>query len=287
MKHEPIVIPKLNQYFEARPYAKYYHLDQFREAPQEYWDSLKDLEPVDASEMLSIQDRRKLLDPEFKHIGRKWAYMPDGTASCSGYMDFPGASPEMLYWWFAWMPIDPMRGKMWEPKNHVACSIAKEMGDKLTDRSIPLWKRQWDISFFPIDAGATPNPMAEKAPVQIRFHNPKDFGFDLQEIEALGDDYAILCATVGPVGGPTINSFCHVARKTETGMELISHFWYGYTFENGEAVKSKVMLPEAAQKNLGISQSIHLIEEYYFLSRILADLYQEFKNMPDCWETYN
>lgn len=287
MKHEPINIPKLNKYFQERPYAKYYDLQQYREAPQEYWDSLMDLEPSDAEELLAIQDRRKLLDPSFKPIGRKWAFMPDGTATCSGYMDFPGATPEMLYWWFSWMPVDPMRGKMWEPKNHVACSISKEMGDKITDTSIPLWQRQWGVKFFPIDAGATPNPLGEKAPVAIRFHNPEEFGFDLEKIEALGRDYAILCATVGPVGGPEINSFCHVGRKIESGMELISHFWYGYTFENGEPVKSKITLPEIAKKNLGQTQSVHLIEEYYFLSRILADLYHEFKDMPDHWEDYN
>ena len=287
MRHEPIQIPKLNPYFEARPYANYYYMDQYREDPQEYWDSLGELEPADASELLSIQERRKLLDPDWKPMGRKWAYMPDGTASCSGYMDFPDCTPEMLYWWFSWMPIDPLRGKMWEPKNHVAISISPEMAEKLADKNIPLKERQWGAVFFPIDTGTTPNPKAEKAPVATRFYSPADFGFDMEKIEALGDDIALLCATAGPVGGPALNSFCHLARKTETGMELISHFWYGYAFENGEPKKAPVQLPREALRNLGTSQSLHLIEEYYYLSRILSGLYGEYKDMQDRWEDYN
>ena len=67
-------------------------------------------------------------------------------------------------------------------------------------------------------------------------------------------------------------------------MELRSRFWYGWVFEEGKPVRSKTCLPKPLMIHNCKSQNIHLIEEYYNLSRILPSLYYENKDIPDSYE---
>ena len=178
------------------------------------------------------------------------------------------------------MPVDPLRGKLWEPKNHEETLITREMAMRFADTSVPLKERTWGLHFFPIDLGVRPDPEMEKAPVRIEFFSPEDFGLDEEKIKAAGD-VSVICAKVGPVGQPPMTTFMHVCRKTDAGMELRSRFWYGWDIKNGQAVHAGVILPEVPMRNTCQSQNIHLIEEYYNLAQILPKLYESYKDVPD------
>lgn len=283
MKHEKYEVPPLGKYYAQRSYAKYWYNQE--DAPQEIWDTLgEDNERVDYHKCLTIQDRNKIFDEGYMENERGWSIFPDGSGTCAGIMQFPNATPEMMYWWFSWFPKEDFRGRIWEPKNHIGNMITRKEFDAFNDTSVPLSQRTWGRHFFPLDLGVRPNPNAEEAPVRIQFYSPAEFGLDLERIRELGDDVSVICAQVGAIGMPQMTSFIHVCRKTETGMELRSRFWYGWIFKDGEPVRSEVRLPEPMIINQCKSQNIHLIEEYYNLSRILPSIYEENKDIIDRYE---
>lgn len=282
MKHEMYTPKPLGKYYSQRPYAKYYYNQE--DAPREIWDSLGENEPVDYHKFLTIQDRNRIFDDGYLEVERGWSIFPDGTGTCAGIMQFPDATPEMMLWWFSWFPRENLRGRIWEPKNHLNCMITREEFERLADDSVPLRERMWGRHFFPIDIGVRPDPNAEPSPIRISFHSPAEFGLDEQRLAQLGDSVSVICAQVGPPSLPPMTSFIHTCRKTETGMELRSRFWYGWVFENGEPVRAQKCLPEPLMVNNCKSQNIHLIEEYYNLSRILPALYHDYKDVPDQFE---
>lgn len=238
----PYEIRPLPKHMQDSPYAKYYYNPNI--APQEYWDDIGDNSPKDPKDMLTIHNRSDLLLDGYLPVERGWALLDDGTATCAGIMQFPGATPEMMYWWFAWMPVDPLRGKLWEPNLHLENTITRDQLERLVDHSIPLRERMWGVHFYPIDLGVRADPNAEKAPVRVEFYPPEAFGLDPQRVKETEGDVAILCAQTGPIGQLPITSFIHTFRRTETSCELRSHFWYGWRFEDGQPVKASVNLPQ-------------------------------------------
>lgn len=274
----PYEIRPLPKHMEASPLARYYYNPHI--APQEYWDDIGDNAPKDYRSLLPIEARDDIFNPGYLPVERGWAIMPDGTGTCAGYMELPGAAPEMLYWWFAWMLVDPLRGKLWDPKNHEENLITRDQVEKVCDSAVPLSRRMWGVHWFPIDLGVRPDPNAEKAPVRVQFYSPAEFGLDEKRIEAAGD-IAVFCAQAGPIGMKPVNSFIHVARRTEFGAELRSRFWYGWRFEDGRPVHADMILPEKPMTNVCRAQNVHLIEEYYQLAQILPELYRTYRDKPD------
>ena len=45
--------------------------------------------------------------------------MPDRTTFVCGKMFMKDVTPEMFEWWFSWMPADPIRGRLWDPEEHL------------------------------------------------------------------------------------------------------------------------------------------------------------------------
>ena len=269
-------IRPLPRYMDSRPYAKYYYNPQL--PPDEYWDSLGDNEMTDPAKLLRIQDRNEIFAPGYAECRRGWTIFEDGTGACHGWMDFPNCTPEMLYWWFSWMLVDPLRGRLWEPYNHLDSLILREVAEKAADRSVPLERRTWGLYFYPVDIGARPFPDAEKAPGRIEFVSPAEFGLDVERMKAANT--ATICAKAGPSDKP-LACFIHTMRPTATGAEMISRFWFGWHFENGQPVKNDTLLPAGPLSIHGKSLSIHLLDEYYPLSRILEKLYNTYKDVPD------
>lgn len=276
--YEPYEIRPLPKYLESSPLAKYYYHPKI--APQEYWDDIGDNTAKDPSLQMTIQNRCDIFKPGYRPIERGWSILPDGTGTCAGYMMFPNCTPEMLYWWFSWSMADPIRGMMWEPKNHIGCITTRDQIEKACDYSVPLEKRMHGIHWFPIDLGVRPDPNAEPAPCRIQVYSPAEFGME-EAFEQNKKDVAMLCYQVGPIGGRPITSFIHTMRRVEGGAELRSQFWYGWRFENGQPVHADVILPEIPMTNTCKTQNIHLIEEYYQLSQILAELYAEYGDKQD------
>jgi hypothetical protein len=273
------VLPKLPKHEEERYYSKYYY--NISIAPQEYWDSLEN-NPIQPEQALNINNRNDIFNEGYLQCERGWCVMPDGTGFCAGHMQFPGLPPDALDWWFPWMTIDPLRGKIWEPRKHQGFFIPREVAHHLADPKIPIKERMWGAYFFPYDRGVVPNPDALATPAYTHFISPKEFGYDPDRIKAAGD-ISVMCCQVGI---PVVTSFTHIGRKTEKGFELRSRFWFGWQIKDGKAVHSDIRMPEKFVINACTTQSVHLIEEYYQLSKILPDLYARYRDKTDCVEDY-
>ena len=49
---------------------------------------------------------------------RGWQVMPDGTTFVAGFIFMKDVTPDMFQWWFSWMPVDGLRGRLWDPEEH-------------------------------------------------------------------------------------------------------------------------------------------------------------------------
>ena len=270
---------ELPAYMKIRPYAKYYYNDY--PIPQIFKDQIGDNTPISPDKLLRIDDRNKLLENVELPAPRGWSLLDDGTASCFSVIPFPGATADMLAWWFAWMPVDPLRGKIWEPVHHEEIMCPQDQIAKLVDRSIPISQRMWGIHFFPLDWGVQANPAGEHQPNRIQFYTPDEFGLDKDIVKGLEGKADLILAQCGPIGQPPITTFIHYFRPTEDGMELVSYFWYGWKIVDGKPVKAHIQMPEFALANLCKTQIVHLIDEYYRLSVFLPELYNTYKDVPE------
>ena len=65
--------------------------------------------------------------------------MPDGSGYVALRHPMPGATPEMIDWWFAWHGLEDLRYKLWYPEMHVSARLDPEERAKVLDpaRSLP------------------------------------------------------------------------------------------------------------------------------------------------------
>lgn len=270
---------ELPLYMKLRPYAKYYYKEYA--IPQSYKDEIGDNTPLSPDKMLRVQDRSKLLEDIPLPAKRGWSLFEDGTAACFGRMFFPNATPEMFTWWFAWMLVDPLRGKIWEPIHHEELMVTQDQLAKLVDYTLPVSERIWDVHFFPIDRGVQGDPNAEAQPNRTQFYSPKEFGLDMDLVEKIKGKADLVMAQCGPIGQPPVTSFMHYFRPVEGGMELVSYFWYGWKIVDGKPSKAHITFPEKVLTNMCKSQTVHLIDEYYRLAQFLPDLYNTYRDIPE------
>lgn len=271
---------ELPAFMKLRPYAKYYY--QEIPIPQEYKDQVGENTPIAPELMLRVNERSKILEDGFTLPAKRgWSLFEDGTASCFGSMFFPNATPDMFCWWFTWMPVDPLRGKIWEPVHHDEILITQDQIAKLVDHSVPVTERIWGAHFFPIDRGVQANPDAEAQPNRVQFFSPEEFGLDMELADKIKGKGDLVLAQCGPIGQPQVTTFMHYFRQVEGGMELISYFWYGWKLVDKEPVKAHITFPQQALINMCKTQNVHLIDEYYRLAQFLPDLYNTYKDVQE------
>ena len=85
----------------------------------------------------------------------------------------PGATVEMIDWWFAWHPLLPLRYKLWNPGYHFDLQINETDRKRLTDKTIPIRERNWGCSHLVTEdcsvPGAPPTPGVRRPDVPYRF----------------------------------------------------------------------------------------------------------------------
>lgn len=265
---------------KARPYAKY-HYKELGEISAENLEKLN-AGPCDPLLAMPAERRSDLLLPDYQSVETGWCLMPDGTGFSATRVFFPGCTPDMLNWWFAWHPLEGLRYDIWCPNCHTDISIDDPHNNK-DSTNISIKSRNYGrlhhcVEGFSLDALNN---------VDIKFYTPAEFGLDpvrtaltpcgaiigigcfvpaLQMAETFGVE------TDNPTHLP-FNIALHTSRPVDGGMELRSRYWLGKFLKNGEVADAK--LPGFDYEAGAWNNCRHSLIEYSNLASFLPELYKE------------
>jgi hypothetical protein len=260
---------------QAKPYAKYYHLPPAPPAPH-HAQMLADLKPLDPAKADRIQDIDRLLDPGYTEGENGYCVLPDGSACVALRHPMPGASPEMIDWWFAWHGLEDLRYRLWYPEMHVSARVDPEDEAKILQPDRPLRLKFQGLTHHVVEdiGGGVLNA------VDISFLTPEDFGFDMTRFrppfaETVAAANVIARGVDDPADAPGLPvAFVHLVRRTEDGIEVRNRFWVGYQIVDKEPVlmlPPGMRIPEEAAQGL----FLHDVQEFANLARVLPQLYRE------------
>jgi len=247
----------------SMPEAKYYS-DDFIPVPDEVMDGLA-LGSVPEDKTLPFDEINSMTQPGYLELENGYSLLEDGTAYVAVRTDFPGATGEMIYWWFRWHAMKDIRYKIWCPGAHYAISVEdmdQLTNERLSDKQSFLRNPQYPVE----DIG--PGPMT----LSIRFVPPEQFGFKPATFRKNGVA-AVICGVVGfRAGQMTIEhtNMCHVFRKKGDGLELRSRFWLGKRLNTPNL--KKLIITE----DLAMDMFLHCSQEFNHLAGFLPDIYNEF-----------
>ncbi|HHT17729.1 MAG TPA: phloretin hydrolase [Papillibacter sp.] len=248
---------------KKHPLYKYFERPMVAPDPQKYIDGDK---PVPAELLHKPQDMNLLFDEGYLPCEFGYGQLEDGTVTLANLTQFPGSTPEMFDWWFAWHGLEPIRYKIWcHDEHHAAISRHPE---KNRDTSLSMKERYWDTIHDVKEAMVADG---EPQDIIIHFRNPVDIGFDPEKLKDFKG--TIVCS--GNEHAPMI--MCHFFRPTENGCELRTRFWMGWCVKDGKptkAIPDGVRIPPEAIKDL----FFHNIKEFTNLAAILPEVYAEFKD---------
>ena len=244
---------------KAGPLYKYFIRDMVEADPAVYAAVQM---PCDPEQTISPLEMNRLFDDGYLDLELGYGYLKDGGSVLANKTFFPGCTPEMFDFWFAWHGVEAMRYKIWNPQQHY--SVQTLNMEKAMDKSLSLKERYWDTTHNVYeDCGEGPTR------IFINFRNPADIGFDPEKLKDFKG--TIVCS--GNEKSPTI--MCHFMRPVEGGCELRSRFWIGWSVIDGKPVR---VLPEGAKLPLNSVKSLlmHNIKEFTHLASILPEVYAEF-----------
>jgi len=220
---------------------------------------------MNASETtLAFEHAERLLDPAPLRLEMGIERLANGVLHVAARTDMHGCSGKMFDWWFRWFHTT-QHYVWWHPVDHVASA----------------WTG-WSPGHY---VGAT-HVVDERLSgeeihkIHVHFLDPRAL-LGAERVAArlaAGDVSAIVCATTGlgaepprdaqgrPIGGRVV----HIARDTEFGCSLRSHFWLG---QDLGGVAPPEQLAALASDELGFGLLRHAYNEFSFLSRILPALY--------------
>lgn len=259
----------------ARPYAKYYYLPSAPPAAH-HAEMLADLEPLDPAKADRIQDVGTLLDLGYTEGENGYCVLPDGSACVALRHLMPGATPEMIDWWFAWHGLEDLRYKLWYPEMHVSARVDPEDRAQILEPDRPLRLKFQGFTHHVVEdiGGGVLNA------VDISFLTPEDFGFDMTRFrppfaETVAAANVVARGVDDPKDGPGLPvAFVHLVRKTDDGIEVRNRFWVGYQIVDRKPVlmlPPGMRIPEEAAQGL----FLHDVQEFANLARILPQLYAE------------
>ena len=245
------------------PEAKYFSSD-FAPVPEENRQAVA-AGPISVDQVLPFEDVHQLAAPGYMETENGYVRLDDGTIYVAVKTDFPGASGEMIYWWFWWQAQKDIRYRIWCPGDHYSTEVA-DMGQML-DEQLSYRERCLNNTQYPVERIG---PDVEK--LTIRFVPPESFGFDTSAFTDQGVQ-AVMCAIVGSRKfGLRVNHSCmvHLFRKKGDGLELRSRFWLGKKLR--PRLLRKLFLPEKTAADM----YFHCSKEYNHLAAFLPDIYKEF-----------
>ncbi|MCR5666640.1 MAG: hypothetical protein K6G01_07390 [Eubacterium sp.] len=193
---------------------------------------------------------------------------PDGTGYICDVNYLDGITVSMLDWWYVWRGLKKENYSSLNPKEYLS---AKSMQiQKSLDPDLDIHEKLWDTTQEVVTMG-------EMGPV-VSFQNfkcPTDIGFD---ISALKDNASFICYRTfdqgqPPQAGPD-GFVAHMIKETDTGVEITTHQWVGWTMKYGLPTKT---LPEGffMPPVFPVSYLVKNTMELMNLGKILPKLYEE------------
>lgn len=245
------------------PEAKYYN-PAFADMPDEVAAALAH-GPIDAEDVLDFENAADLQKPGYQNVENGYRLLDDGTGYVAVKTDFPGATGDMIYWWFWWHGYKDIRYKIWCPGYHYGVKI-KDLS-RANNPFLSYKKRIENNTIY-----STENVGMGIQTLAIKFVPPEEFGFDQSQFKYQGIE-AVLCVEVGlMIGGINVEHsyMCHVFRKTRNGLELRSRFWLGKMLQClwlRELIFTEKTLRDMLK---------HCSLEYNHLAGFLPEIYDEF-----------
>ena len=222
-------------------------------------------------EALSIHDRNLLLEPGTYPAKMGYYPLKEGGLLVAGNIRMPDVTADMLYWWFAWHGLDPLRYAIWDPDDHFNTQLNEEGIRRALDASIPMEEKTWGATHTVLESmGGEPDEIV------IEFEDPAKLGFDSSKIGTAGCEFIV--AANGCMGEMKIPSvMVEVAKKVDGIMTYQARFWIGYRIENGTG---RYMLPPEVKipDEIAIALVGHNIKEFTNLGKILPQVYAEEKD---------
>ena len=225
-----------------------------------------------ADEALSIQDRNKILEPGVT-APEKMGYFPlkEGGLLVSGNIPMPDVTADMLYWWFAWHGLEPLRYAIWDSEDHFNVTINDEGRARALDPTVPMEEKTWGATHTVLESiGGPPDEIV------LMFQDPKVMGYDVSKIGGEGCEFIVCCnALMGAMKVPVVMT--EIAKKIDGVMTFQARFWVGYHVINGEG---KYLLPPEVQLPEEVAMGLigHNIKEFTHLGKILPKVYAEEKD---------
>ncbi len=228
--------------------------------------------PMDVADALLPTQLVRLLAPGDLPGETGWCSVPDGVGYTAVCTPMPGITGEMLDWWFAWHPHDPMRYRIWFPSAHAGISIEPA--------ARPAAKAYWNTVHHPVeDVGLGMQRL------RIRFLDPVAFGFPEGVLEH-PSVATIVCGLVGDDRRRVWHTrMCHFARRTNDGVELRSRFWLGaelrlFTASALATPTNRLLSRPALRRRVvpckaPLAMARHCAAEYANLASLLPQLHQE------------
>lgn len=172
---------------------------------------------------MDLTDVGALLDPTPLPLEMGYERLPSGALHVAVRTDMHHCTGEMLEWWFRWR-CDTQKYIWWHPIDHV---FSEWQGTLAEDTHVD--SEHVVTEFF---SGLPAEDLI------IQFRDPTEF-FDEEHYAKARESGAVTGAVVGRLGishhPPRLDDgrvlggrLLHIARDTEWGMALRSHFYVGY-----------------------------------------------------------
>lgn len=240
----------------------------------EHIEQVLEERPSNPADALPRTEVNRLLAPSYLPFENGFARLDDGTVHVAVLTQFPGATAEMIDWWFAWHGDETERYKLWHPQAHLYTEWREQRhGQDLTYRQ----KYVGNTSFVDEYVGPSIQRLA------IQFREPREFGFDESSFEEARIGTAV-CARTGFSDRPVDAGYLiHLIRETNEGCEMRSRFWIGEVhlralpdenvidgLLNRRALRNRI-LPSRVARDL----FIHCAEEMNHLASFLPQLFAQ------------
>jgi phloretin hydrolase len=270
--------PPLTAEEQKRPFAKYYYEDIPKPDPAHLKMMDKSCDPAKA---ILPEQMNDLLNPGDLAVEIGWCNLPNGAGFIANRMVYPGVTPEMVDWWFAWHTLEDLRYRIWYPPQHGGLTLGPAGRARILDDSIPMAERNWGVTHH-----VTENCNCGMENIDISFLSPRDFGFDMNRwkepcVATFAGGYGWAVAVDKKDDSITAPALmCHIFRRHPQGLEHRTRFWMGYRISNG---KPELTLPPGIAVPVAAVQGLarHNVHEFTRWADFLPRIYAEFGGLME------
>ena len=255
---------------KAKSYYKYYLKDAAGIAPEKMGKVFGG--PMNPMQAVPFVQRKQLQTSEGQDTEIGYCTMPDGTGYVSDVNFLPGATMEMVHWYYVWRGLDPLRYVISNPEQNMQAMTMQS--EKAKDEDLSYCERYWDSTQVIMK-------MTEMGPSTefVNFKCPSAVGFDMESDTA--DTSSLICGRGYAQGEPPTAQpdyfVCHQLCEKEGGIEVRSKYWLGWTVRYGKDYKElqdDFWMPPM----MAFGVLMQNMQEWANLATILPQLYEEEKD---------